>query len=145
MIRIATPEDYNAVFDMSIKFAEESPYKAIYDKDVVGSIVMNFLEADNSEKIIIVDVEENVLRGFIAAAVTPFVFGTIKAATEVAWWVDSDFRKAGVGDALIEAFEFWADKVNCEVKTLAFMDKDLSKYMQKKGYVPYETVHYKMN
>lgn len=141
MIRIATPEDYKSALEMAIKFADSSPYKDLCDPEVIGSIVKVFIESDPSEKIILLYED----KGFLVAAITQFHFGTTKVATEVAWWVDPEYRAQGIGDQLIEAFEFWADKLGCKVKTLAFMDKDLSKYMKKKGYEPYETAHYKMN
>lgn len=141
MIRIATVEDFDLVVSMALKFAETTPYKALCDTEVIQGIVATFLQGDPSEKIVLLYED----KGFLIAAITPFTFGTELVATEIAWYVEPDARSTGAGDALVEAFEFWADKLGCGVKTLAFMDKDLSKYMKKKGYVPYETAHYKMS
>lgn len=140
MIRIATLDDLELVMDMALKFANASPYKDLCDEAKIREIVIAFLTADPSEKIILLYED----KGFLVAAVTPFVFGTVRVATEISWWVEPEYQAQGIGDKLVEAFEFWADKVNCKVKTLAFMDKDLSKYMKKKGYEAYETAHYKM-
>ena len=142
MIRIATKEDLDQVLDLAMKFVNNTPYKDLADKGTIEIVIYKLLSAPNEESIILLDEG----KGFLAASITPFPFGwNTLVATEIAWYVEPEHRKSGVGDQLVEAFEYWADKLGVKVKTLAFMDKDLSKYMKKKGYVPYETAHYKMN
>lgn len=142
MIRIAQPEDYDLVLAMAKKFMDSTPYKDIADAESVERVVLSFLNWDKTEKIILLYED----KGFLAAGITPFPFGfKTLVATEVAWYVEPEARKEGVGDKLVEAFEYWADKLGVKVKTLAFMDTDLTNYMKKKGYVPYETAHYKMS
>lgn len=140
MMKIASLEDRDQVLEYAMKFFNSTPYKDLGDEATIAGIIDNFLQSPKEEKIIILDEG----KGFLIAAITKFPFGNTKVATEIGWYVEPEFRNQGVGDQLVEAFEYWADKLGVKVKTLAFMDKDLTEYMKKKGYVPYETAHYKM-
>lgn len=141
MIKIAAAEDIELVFGLAMKFLAASPYKDLGDEGRILDIVQDFVLSPKEEKIVLLYED----KAFLAAAITKFPFGIESVATEVAWYVDPAYQKKGIGDQLITAFEYWADKLGVKVKTLAFMDKDLTEYMKKKGYVPYETVHYKMS
>ena len=140
MLRMATMEDLPVVMDMAMKFAEASKYKDFVEKDRVENFVINILKMPVSEGIIILYEKS----GMIAAVKTPFMFGSIPIGNEVAWWVEPEVRKQGIGDILVSAFEDWAKRTGCEMVTLAFLDINLSKYMKTKGYDPYESAHMKV-
>ena len=139
MIKIATIEDYDVVLKLALEFAKHTAYKDLADEKVLSDIVKKFLTSDYTEKVIILYGEV----GMLVAAKTPFLFGLTPVATEIAWWVDPEERQNGVGDALIEAYETWAEHVGCKIKTLACLDIPLGKYYEKKGYVLSEQVYYK--
>lgn len=139
-MKIATHEDFEAIFKMAMNFLNASPYKDLGDEDSIATIIGDILNSSPTERIIIFsDV------GFIVGAVTPFLFGPHKLATEVAWWVEPDYRGNGEGLKLLEAFEYWAKNV-AEVKLISMssLDKTVEKYYKKNGYKLYERAYMKV-
>lgn len=140
MLRIATVEDTDLVYSMAEKFIETTRYKDVYTKQKLWDVVDNMIDAKGEGKVILLYED----KGFIAGFITPFHFGDIVQATEVAWWVEPEYRKEGVGDKLLEAFEYWAkNKMGCAVVTMAGLDDKLNKFYEKKGYLLSEFIYSK--
>lgn len=129
-LRIAGLYDIDLVANMAIKFAKETEYKNYLNEDKVRAFCQDFVLSDNAQKIVLL--YEDV--GLIAGAVTPCMFGDLLVATEVAWWVEPEHRKSNIGRELLDAFEFWGQRVGCKLITLSSLDESVGKYYEKRGY-----------
>lgn len=140
MLRIATLEDADLVMEMGLKFIETTPYKTLYTKERLKAVVDEYI-ASGGENGRLVLLYEN--KGMILGLAYPFAFGDVLQCTEVAWWVEPEFRKEGVGDLLLEGLEYWAKKVGCSIMTMVSLDDKLEQFYAKKGYRLSERIHMK--
>lgn len=127
-LRVAKEEDLPQILEMSLKFAKTTSFSADMDPGFIENLIKNLIAGNNT----IILLHEN--KGFIAGLVTPFLFGDAKVATEIAWWVEPKERKNGVGQELLEAFEYWAKEMNCSYVTMVSLDHKLGKLYTKNGY-----------
>lgn len=140
-MKVATPDDFDAVNKMALNFLEASPYKDLGDKEVTSKLVLDIISSVPNQRIIIF--EDGV--GFIAGAVTPFLLGTHTMATEIAWWVEPEHRGNGKGLDLLSAFEYWATNVaQAKLISMSSLDKKIEKYYKKNGYKLYERAYMKV-
>lgn len=130
MLRIATSDDLELVVEMGLKFIETSPYKDIYSPDKLKDLVADYIAAKGENKIVLVYED----KGMILGMIYPFAFGDVLQCMEVGWWVEPDYRKEGIGDKLLEALEYWANKLGCSIMTMVSLDDKLDKFYTKKGY-----------
>lgn len=138
-LKIATIEDLDLVVSMAVKFIEATEYKNLYTEDKIRELASNLLQADKDKTIIFLygDV------GFLAGVTSPFLFGDVKQASEVAWWVEPSARGKEAGKELIKVFEYWAHKVGCKVVTMVSLDEKVGKIYEKNGYKLYERAYLK--
>src|SRR5688500_5311423 len=102
MLKIATMEDFDVVRQMASKFIEVSGYEDLSDEETLDTLVTQVLSGNPDEMICIIYED----KGMIAGAITRFPFGNKWIATEIAWWVDPESRKSGIGKELLGAFEY---------------------------------------
>lgn len=129
--------DFDTVFDMSLKFAKEySPY---WDEDSIKNLVVNFLD-DWSNKIVILSPD----KGMLAGIINPFMLSmNMNMATEVAWWVEPEYRDQGLGQDLLEGFEIWAAAQGCKLISMIGLSDEIGKYYEKNGFKLYERAYLK--
>lgn len=140
MLKIATSQDFDTVYTMALKFLESIPYKDYYDEDKMKYIVDMLMNSGKENSIIILN--EN--KGMIAGIASDFLFGYVRQATEIAWWVEPEHRKSGVGQELLEAFEYWAKNVaGCKLITMISLDDQLGKFYEKNDYDLHERAYLK--
>ena len=139
MLKIATIDDLSLVLDLSMKFANAIPYKDYIDEEVVKATLTDILTGDKDRKICLLYGEV----GFITGVAAPFMFGTDLLATELAWWVEPEYRSKKVGLELLEAFEFWARKIGCKLISMACLDEKVAALYESKGYTLYERAYLK--
>ncbi len=140
-MRVATPADFKDVEKMALNFLEATPYKDISSKEVVSNLVLDIINSFPTERIIIFKKDV----GFVAGAVTPFLLGEHKLATEIAWWVEPDQRGNGIGLDFLSAFEYWAINVaQAGLISMSSLDKTVEKYYKKNGYKLYERAYMKV-
>ncbi len=133
MIKIATLEDYETIKSMADKFIEVSGYKEYSSDEDIRTTILNMLSAPRTASVIALGDG-----GMLAGAVSKFPFGPHFIATEVAWWVDPDKRKNGLGKELLRYFEIWAGVVGCSFVSMVSLDDELIKFYEKEGYKLYE-------
>lgn len=141
MIRVATIEDLDILSRMALEFIRKTAYALFYDEGRVVEVVKHFLLETGSDRVILIDEEG---RGFLAGVRTPFMFGTDYVATEIAWWVDEEHRKSGIGLELLNGFEYWASKVGCKFVTMVSLDDRVEEVYKKQGYKLYERAYMKV-
>lgn len=140
MLKLASLEDIDLVMSMAMKFAESTDLGKYADRASIEALTRQFLSSPPEERIIILHGEA----GFIAGLVQPFMLGTVKLATELAWWVEPAYRKKKVGKELVEAFEFWAVNIaRAKLISLACYDDEVGKFYEKNGYRLFERAYMK--
>lgn len=137
-MRVATSDDFDVILEMAMKFIESTNYKELADQQTIANFVWNLLDLPATEGIVILTEG-----GMLAGVIKPFVFGTVKLATEVAWWVDPDKRSTGIGKALLDTFEYWAEANHCTGVIMVSLDDQLAKYYEKQGYKVQERTYMK--
>jgi GNAT superfamily N-acetyltransferase len=130
-MRIATIDDAGMITSMTIKFLSSVPYGKYSTEDAAREVVEGLL-ASNRKDAIIIAIED---KGFIAGIAKKFPYGDVRIATEIGWWVEPEHRKSKIGGQLIDAFEYWASQVNCEIVTMMCLTEELRGYYEKRGYV----------
>lgn len=127
-IRHATLQDGETLIKLLVNFAAESPYTNLVDFYRIGQLAGSFIMDDDKLALICED------KAMLLAMTLPFLWGTKRTATEMAWWVEPDFRKNGVGTALINEFQRWAEAKGCAAITLTSLDSSVDKMYGKLGY-----------
>lgn len=138
-LRLATAEDQELIKNMGMQFINSIPYQKHTSEDKINMIATEFAGSDRPDKVAILYDDVAMLLG----VATPFLFGTKLCAVEIAWWVDPEYRKSNIGRELLEAFEYWAKKVGCELVTMISLDERVGKFYEKNGYVLTEHTYMK--
>lgn len=124
---------------MANKFMDSSGYKEHCSEEDIKTTIYNLLTSPRTQSIIALTDG-----GMLAGTVSKFPFGPHFIATEVAWWVDPDKRKSGIGSELLRYFEVWAGVVGCTFVTMGGLDDGLAEYYEKMGYKLYERAYLKV-
>jgi GNAT superfamily N-acetyltransferase len=139
-LKIAEIEDLEIIKQMAMNFVKVSGYEAFATEEHIESLILDIISGDKTKTVLILGEG-----GFIAGAVTNFPFGPVKVVTEIAWWVEPDQRKEGLGKELLDALEYWAKNVaNCEMMTMTSLDSKIGKLYEKRGYKLYERAYMKV-
>jgi len=112
MIRQATAADVSAIVDMARLFYGTTDYRkwADFNEETVKALA----ETLAKDHVLLVADEGGELKGMVALFVAPFMFNSeLKAAYEVAWWVNPDSQGIGVGKALLAAIEPACKAMGC--------------------------------
>lgn len=134
MLKVATREDFDAIYEMCKKFVTTTVYKDYFTEEAMRPFAETFVNSPITERVGLVAYHEDKPIGMLGGLINNFVYGNAKMAVEVAWWVEPEFRKSGVGKELIEAFEFWAKKNGCKFITMSFLEDKPSKFYEDIGY-----------
>lgn len=137
--RIATEADIDQIVRMAGRFAENSPYASFIDEASLYSLARDFFHGPGRVILLYED------KGLIAGAATPFLFGPGKIAVEIAWWVEPEYRHQGIGEELLEGFEYWAKNVaQCNMVSMVSLDEEVGKFYESKGYRLQERSYWKV-
>lgn len=140
MPRLALPDDFDEVLEMSYKFLNSVVYKNYYTTNAVESMIRDTLtHVYNRNTVIFLEPGA----GIIAGLACPFLYGECLVASELAWWVEPTMRSTKVGKELMDAFEDWARNEGCKLITMISIDDTLGKYYEKRGYSLYEHAYMK--
>lgn len=135
MIRLAKPEDFDAILEMAKKSVAETYFKDDCAVERMSEIIKNMTAANGHFDILLVSDD---LKGFLIASINQFPFGSVPQATEIAWWVEPEARLQGVGEALRLTYEQWAKDNGCVRCTMCCLDDKVLQYYLKSGYKLYE-------
>lgn len=138
-MRLASIADIDAISTMANQFINQTEYKDHYNAGVLEDVLMTLLSLPKEDAVVLIEDGKGMLLG----KTCPFAFGNKKMAVEIGWWVNPDNRKEGVGKQLIEAFEYWANKINCDLIIMVSIDEEVGKYYEKTGYKLVERMYMK--
>jgi GNAT superfamily N-acetyltransferase len=140
-MKIATIEDLPEISEMAMKFMATTRYSEYSDQATIEGMIESIVTGEQNQKIILLEPG----KGFIAGMSSAFPFGPHLLATEIAWWVEPEERKSGVGKSLLEAFEYWAkEKASCTMVSMAVLGHEGGQFYVKNGYELYEQAYMKV-
>jgi len=145
MLKLAQADDYNHVIRMARNFHRVSPYSVLgFSEDKVGEMFRHYLRGDKTEIIFILACNPHPV-GMIVGYANKTPFSDTKVASELAWWVDEEYRRSKGSILLFKAYEDWALRVGCSLSQMAMLDEvtDLSAFYEKQGYIPAEKSYIK--
>ena len=145
MIREATPDDFDAILDMSAKFWLKTQFSEPFEADHT----LNMVKMAYDHGLLAVVENEGVCVGF-CAAVKSFILGSTKAvgATELAWWLNPECRGGKNGVALLLFMEKLVKEQGIKYWTMVSMESSMPEQVgrmyEKLGYVRSETCYTKV-
>ncbi len=112
-VRPATVEDLPAIADMARRMHDEAPaYRDwLYDAEKVKVLLRTLLD---SGACLLVSEHDGIVRGGIAGICTTHWFSTEKIATDLALFIDREYRNGTTAIRLIHGFVEWARLVGAK-------------------------------
>jgi len=132
-----TERDFNIAFQMAMRFAENSPYKKFIDPNTISNIIVGAMKSKDAIVLLCGEM------GMIVVMMVPFIYGEVKMAVELAWWVEPIHRASKVGTALWNAAEVWAKANGAVGMTMISLDDEVGKVYEKYGYELKERTYFK--
>ncbi|NTS30662.1 GNAT family N-acetyltransferase [Phyllobacterium sp. BT25] len=136
MIRRATMADKFRVLLLAKNFHEASGLPIPFNPPYASILFDQFLTAP--EKICIV-LDRDGVQGVLAAQVGFLPIAPVRAATEVIWWIEPEYRGR---DALhmLAAYEAWAEEQGCSFVNMVGLGSDPlpAKFYERRGYIAAE-------
>lgn len=130
---------------MARKFYDHSPYVGVvdYDESKISDVLVTMFDNPTERIAILVVNDEGQSVGMLCGMVSEILFSRERIATELAWWMDPEYRANRIGIELINAFEYWArHKAQCKFVQLSTIETEqverISKFYKRKGYDLFE-------
>lgn len=145
MIRDGEDKDLDRIVKMAREFWKHTVYDEEYCPDTVWTMAAMSLD-QNLLSVLEID---GVVRGF-ACGVKGALLGnsSVSTGTELAWWVDTDYRNGKNGIALMKYLENLAKKAGIKYWNMIFMESSMPDVIegiyQKMGYSKTEVSYTKV-
>ena len=142
-IREATEEDALDCLILFKPFHKESKVPYSWDAKKTQEVFIPTLPLENF--VTFVAERENDVVGFICGMYAEPFFSSEKISTEVAWFVNKEYRNSTAGFRLMKAYEEWAKGKGVKYVGMTYLENitDLSEVYEKKGYSKAETQYMK--
>ena len=142
MIREATAADLPPLLLIAKAFGDEAPDTHNYDLDKVEAM-LRFCIYDDNAVVYVMEMDEVVVGGIVGVVAEMWASYDL-SATEVAWFVDKNYRGRGALK-LLRAFEDWAESKEADYITVADIEgiANLEPLYKRKGYSKVETSYSK--
>ena len=142
-IREATEEDALDCLILFKQFHKESKVPYSWDAKKTQEVFIQTLPLENF--VTFVAERENDVVGFICGLYAEPFFSSEKISTEVAWFVNKEYRNSTAGFRLMKAYEEWAKGKGVKYVGMTYLENitDLSEVYEKKGYSKAETQYMK--
>lgn len=136
-LRLATENDVEAVLTMAKRFHEASPYSDLsFSSATSYELFRAYLEGDKTRLIIILSEQDGSPQGMVIGMASTPLFSQDLMATEIAWWMNPEYRKTRDSLLLIQAYEDWTRRIGCKITQVAMLDEvtNLEKFYLKRGF-----------
>lgn len=127
---------------MASSFHGVSPYKDLeFSPAACSGLFRAYLNGDGRNLVFILSEQDGEPHGMIIGMASQPLFSQEIMATEIAWWVDPEYRNTRDSLLLISAYEDWSKRVGAKITQVAMLDDvtDLSRLYQKRGFTKAET------
>lgn len=140
MIRAATEKDIPEIVRMAREFWHDSPFPEV-EYDPGSTVAMSEMCIDTG-LMFVADIGG--VHGFICGVAAPLLGNfDARCCSEVAWWVDPDYRSTGAGLDLMTAMEDAAREKGCLYSAMLFMHTSMPEKIEQiyraRGYKEAET------
>ena len=144
MIRSATRDDIPAIVDMAKTFWDSTVYEEPLNPETVNMLCHSCIK-DNLMCVLDVDGP----KGFGCASKIPLLANhEVMAGSELAWWIDPEYRNAGRGVELLKMLEAMAKRAGIKYFTMVYMQSSMpdvvEKIYQDMGYNRHEVSYMKV-
>jgi N-acetylglutamate synthase-like GNAT family acetyltransferase len=139
MIRDCEKKDIPALVAMSKTFWQYTLYK---DEEFQEDAVEGMILASIKDNLCIVYDVEGKVQGFVCG-IKGYLMANfdVSVGTELAWWVNEDFRNTSAGLKLLKAIERRAKSLQIKYWNMAYMNSSMPESIKK----IYESMGYKEN
>ena len=139
MIRRAMMADKFRVLLLAKNFHEASELPVPFNAAYASILFDQFL--DGPEKLCLV-LDRDGVQGVLAAQTGILPIAPVKAATEVIWWIEPEYRGRDAVHMLV-AYEAWAEEQGCSFVNMVGLGADplTAKFYERRGYIAAER-HY---
>lgn len=142
MIREATQDDVPALLECATNFHAECPNEYTYNKDRVELMLSACI--DNPDRVIFVIDADGLVVGGIIGILTEMWMSEDTIATELAWFVNKEYR-GRESIKLLRTYEDWAERKGADLIVVADINgvTDLAPLYERYGYNKAETTYSK--
>lgn len=150
MLRFATTDDIPFLVSFGRKFHALSPLSDVpFNETKVEQTAIDLLQGPKERGIILVWEEDNSPVGCLVGIVSEPYFSTESIASELVFWIEPEYRKLSTVNRLIEAYEYWANRVGAKITCLSCFNSlkgdTLVRMYERKGYDFCEQTFKKVN
>jgi hypothetical protein len=144
MIRRANIQDYDAIMEMMINFANSSPYSPLQNPEYNDIYVRRLLDNFQRSGIILLAEKDNKPVGMLIASIQSDAWlPHIKTMKEIAWWVEPEYRMTTLGYRLLKEYveigKNLVEQNEISGFTLTNMEQSPDFDLEKRGWRPIET------
>lgn len=139
-LKLASLDDLPDYLRMCREFYEESAfYPSIeYSEEKVHAFLLHALATLHTQAVVLLYEENAKVVGMIVGFASETPFSDDKIASELAWWVDEEYRGTRGSLELVFAYEEWAKRVGCKHATMALLpsltNPKIEGYYERLGY-----------
>jgi len=139
-LRLATLDDYIDFDRFAYSFYLSSPfYPTIpYNADKTRSVLDLAVSSQYRDAVVLLYIDHELPVGMIVGLASSTPFSDDKIASELAWWVDPEYRGTRGSIELVYAYEEWARRVGCKHVTMALLpsltNPKVEAYYERLGY-----------
>jgi GNAT superfamily N-acetyltransferase len=147
MLKLATPQDKNAIISLLLDFHRNSNYAHFPLQWSKMDALIDVFTTDRENKVCILAEHMGEAVGLIAGQISESIFNDDKIASELIWWVDEKHRNSRIGLELFNAFEYWAKRSGCKHIQMVHLQTDkadrIHRLYSKRGYRVAESAYLK--
>lgn len=143
-VRAGNYSDIPRIIEMSEVFWEKTIYEEPIDPASIENTALSCIE---NNMMAVLDIEG--AKGFACGVVSPLLGNnSVLAGTEIAWWVEPDYRKGSYGIKLLKLIESLAKDAGVKYWSMVFMESsmpdDIKRIYEALGYELNETTYTKV-
>ncbi len=146
-LKLAGPQDLQAFLRMSQLFHEDSPFHPVTTLSVAKLTLLfqTAIDSKHTQVAILLLKDEDRAVGMLVGMVGSPVFSDDLIASELAWFIEPEYRGSRKALQLVYAYEEWARRMGCKNVSMSLLTAltDASKTYERLGYTKTEISYLK--